>query len=93
MKAATAKEDALQVIKQTALMAMFSDDELFDLLVLKGGNAMDLIHQTHARASVDLDFSLEDDLDVDDVGPRIERVLRERFADKGYRAFDIQLCP
>lgn len=47
MKAATAKEDALQVIKQTALMAMFSDDELFDLLVLKGGNAMDLIHQTH----------------------------------------------
>ena len=93
MKAATAKEDALQVIKQTALMAMFSDDELFDLLVLKGGNAMDLIHQTHARASVDLDFSLEDDLDVDVVGPRIERVLRERFADKGYRAFDIQLCP
>lgn len=34
----------LEKIKRLAITAMFSDDELLDKLVLKGGNAMALIH-------------------------------------------------
>ena len=33
----------LERVKRLAVMAMFSDDELLDELVLKGGNAMALI--------------------------------------------------
>ena len=40
---------------------MFSDDELMSRLVLKGGNALDLIHRVGARASVDIDLSMESD--------------------------------
>jgi Nucleotidyl transferase AbiEii toxin, Type IV TA system len=51
----------LDRIKSLAVQAMFSDDELLEQLVLKGGNAMALVHQISARASVDLDFSLKQD--------------------------------
>ena len=49
--------DLLMTIKKTSVISIFSDDDLFDLFVLKGGNAMDLIHKVSSRASVDLDFS------------------------------------
>lgn len=82
-------EEKLRIIKQTVILAMFTDDELLDQLVLKGGNAMDLIHQAHARASVDVDFSVSGDLDMSSVLPRIERALITRFSEQGYQAFDI----
>lgn len=84
-------EERLRIIKQTVILAMFTDDELFDQLVLKGGNAMDLIHQTHARASVDVDFSMSGDLDMPAVQPRIEQALKARFAEQGYQTFDIAM--
>lgn len=90
-KAVNAGEELLQIIKKTTVMAMFSDDELFELLVLKGGNAMDLIHQSHARASVDVDFSLSGDLDVEETKPRIERALKRSFAEHKYLAFDVAM--
>ena len=40
---------------------------------------------------MDLDFSMPGDLDVPTVEPRIERALRETFADRGYTAFDVHL--
>ena len=42
---------------------MFSDDDLMNLLVLKGDNALDVIHRIASRASIDLDFSVENDFD------------------------------
>ena len=36
--------DRLQKIKRLAIVAMFSDDDLLERLVLKGGNALDLVH-------------------------------------------------
>lgn len=65
--------DELERIKKTAIVAMFADDELMDLLVLKGGNAMGLVHQVNARASIDLDFSTGDDLDLEQVLPKARR--------------------
>ena len=52
----------LEKVKRLGVQAMFSDDELLDTLVLKGGNAMALIHRLSTRASIDLDFSMHLDL-------------------------------
>lgn len=46
----------LERIKKLIIISLFSDDELLDLLTLKGGNAIDLIHGAALRGSLDLDF-------------------------------------
>ncbi|HET6251016.1 MAG TPA: hypothetical protein VFE47_25225 [Tepidisphaeraceae bacterium] len=38
-----------QLIKKLVIIAMFSDDDLMDRLVLKGGNAIDLLYRVSAR--------------------------------------------
>jgi hypothetical protein len=64
-----------------------------DLLVLKGGNAMDVVLQMNSRASVDLDFSMGSDLDHDVVGPKLERAIESTYNLHGYVAFDVKMCP
>lgn len=85
--------DTLEQIKKMAVTAMFSDDELFDHLVLKGGNAMDLVHRLSTRASIDLDFSMRHDFPegVDAFCKRIERALRATFRMASYEVFDVKL--
>lgn len=89
--AEVAQADQLEAIKKIGIVAMFADDELMDLLVLKGGNAMDVVLQANSRASVDLDFSMGDDLDFDRVGPRVERALQSTYELHGYVAFDVKM--
>ena len=84
-------ETGLDVIKRAAVVAMFADDDLMDILVLKGGNAMDLVHRVSSRASVDLDFSMKADLDHEAALPKLEKALQRTFSNHGYRAFDIHL--
>lgn len=83
--------EQLEAIKRAAIVAMFADDELMDVLVFKGGNAMDIVHQVNSRASVDLDFSMKDDLDHEAVLPGLQRALETTFDLQGYLAFDIKL--
>lgn len=89
--AETPEGEELDLIKKTAVVAMFADDELMDLLVLKGGNAMDLVHQANARASIDLDFSTADDLDFEQTLPKVQAALVGTFETQGYKAFDIKM--
>lgn len=49
-------------IRSYCIRALASDPYLFDQLVLKGGNALALIHGIGNRSSVDLDYSLEGDV-------------------------------
>ena len=77
-------------IRRTAIVAMFSDDVLMEQLVLKGGNALDLVHGLTARGSLDIDYSIEGDFDN---LPEIEarrclRALRGRFDSVGLLVFD-----
>lgn len=83
----------LDRIKNLAIQAMFSDDELLEQLVLKGGNAMALVHQISARASVDLDFSLKQDFgeNLDVVQARILKALSETFRANGFEVFDFKM--
>jgi len=81
-------------IKRIALIAMFSDDDLMDVLVLKGGNALDIVYGISPRASIDLDFSIETDFkDIDKTRSKIQAVLTRTFDERGYKAFDIILSP
>lgn len=85
--------DLLKKIKTTTVISIFSDDDLLDLFVLKGGNAMDLVHQVSSRSSVDLDFSMRDNLDIEFVKPKITEALVSGFKEIGYLAFDIKMTP
>lgn len=76
-------------IRRTAIIAMFSDDVLMDRLVLKGGNALDLVHHLTARGSLDIDFSMEGDFeDLADIQKRIFAALHDRFDSAGHIVFD-----
>lgn len=78
----TAEATAVEKIKRLAVMAVFSDHELLEELVPKGGNAMALIHRLSARASVNLDFSMKHDfpdgveVTLKRIGAALERTFR-----------------
>jgi len=85
--------ERIEAIKRLALIAMVSDDELMQRLVLKGGNALDLIHQIGTRASVDLDFSMEGEFspeEVEGLEGKIEGLLRKTFRERGYQVFAVR---
>jgi len=76
-------------VRKLTITALFSDDELMERLVLKGGNALSLVYKITPRGSFDLDFSMEGDLaEIPDAEERIFRVLRDRFDSAGFALFD-----
>lgn len=79
----------LKKIRGLIVTALFSDELLLDRLVLKGGNALELIYGIGMRGSVDLDFSIERDFtDFEETRNRIVRALRDRFDSAGFVVFD-----
>jgi len=79
-------------IKRLALIAMVSDDDLMNRLVLKGGNAMDLILGVGSRASKDLDFSMSGDLSAEEVAGfkgKVDGLLKKAFAPEGFTVIDV----
>ncbi len=92
--AAGPSDDRSSEIKRLAVIAIFSDDDLFERLVLKGGNALDLVHHVSTRASIDLDFSMEHDFEpgqLEGVRQRVEYRLRQTFRPARYEVFDVSL--
>lgn len=86
--------DRLETIKRLVVIAMFSDDALMERLVLKGGNALDIIHRISLRASVDVDFSIADDIpegERDAFRDTVERVLKETFRPEKFEVFDVKM--
>lgn len=81
-------------IKELVIIAMFSDDLLMERVVLKGGNALDIVHRVSSRASADVDLSIAGDFTAEErsaLQDRIERTLRDTFRPEGYRTFDVKL--
>jgi hypothetical protein len=85
----------LEEIKKLVVIAMFSDDRLMERLVLKGGNALDLIFRISARASLDVDFSMQGDFkDAADqavMSKRVEKTLKQTFGENGYEVLDVKM--
>jgi len=82
------------LIKKITIIAMVSDDYLMETLVLKGGNAIDLVYQLSGRASIDLDFSMDSAFnrtELTQIRNTIEKTLSEAFKDEGYVVFDVKL--
>lgn len=84
----------IQTIKKLALFALFSDDYLMDVLVLKGGNALNLVYDITTRSSIDLDFSLENDFPADElkkIKKRIGNALYSVYSHEGFTVFDLRI--
>lgn len=84
--------DKYNQIKRLSIIAMVSNDYLMERLVLKGGNALDLIYHIASRSSIDLDFSICDDFSEDEL-KKIEeiaaRAITTTFNEAHYGTFDI----
>ncbi|MGO8719618.1 MAG: nucleotidyl transferase AbiEii/AbiGii toxin family protein [Acidobacteriaceae bacterium] len=81
-------------IRRIAITAIFSDDVLFERVVLKGGNALSLALGLSNRTSLDLDFSIENDFeDLNEVRSRILKALENRFLAAGFVVFDFKFDP
>jgi predicted nucleotidyltransferase component of viral defense system len=81
-------------VRSLAIVALFSDDRLFEQIVLKGGNALSLVYGLSSRTSLDLDFSIEKDfVDLDDTRKRIFRAVKQHFSSAGFVVFDESLEP
>jgi predicted nucleotidyltransferase component of viral defense system len=72
---------------------MFSDDYLMEQLVLKGGNAIDLVYKISDRASMDIDFSIKGEFTADEldlIENKIKRILTYTFMAEKLKVFDIK---
>jgi len=80
-------------IRLTTIEALFSDPSVANLIVLKGGNALNLIHGIGGRSSLDIDLSLPSDFeDLAEIGTRIQTALEHTFARKGFSVFDSRIA-
>jgi hypothetical protein len=78
-------------IRRIAITAIFSDDVLFERVVLKGGNALSLALGLSKRTSLDLDFSIENDFeDLNEIRNRVQNALENRLLAAGYVVFDFK---
>ncbi|TRZ93077.1 MAG: hypothetical protein D4R82_05765 [Dehalococcoidia bacterium] len=84
----------LEKIKRLAVISIVSNDELMEQLVLKGGNAIDLVYQVSGRASIDLDFSMEGEFrkdQLENLRTKVEASMIEIFQEQGMAVFDVRL--
>ncbi|ENQ3081156.1 nucleotidyl transferase AbiEii/AbiGii toxin family protein [Bacillus cereus] len=89
-------DKSLEEIRKLTIISLFSDDDLMDILVLKGGNALELAYKLNSRASMDIDVSMEKDfadfgLTVEDVKEKLEKRLSITFEEANYKIFDVKL--
>jgi predicted nucleotidyltransferase component of viral defense system len=86
-------DEVLERIKTLTIIALVSDDDFMERLVLKGGNALRLIHGMPVRQSLDLDFSLDGELGpIEEALAKAERLLVSTFKAEGLRVFDVKLA-
>jgi len=84
--------DLLEKIKRLTIAALVSDETLMALLVLKGGNAIDIAYDLSSRGSVDIDFSMEKDFSPEErvrVKNQSAAILNAEFNKEGLQVFDV----
>lgn len=79
----------LNEIRRAIVAAIASDDQLVDLLVFKGGNALEIVHKIGQRSSLDMDFSMQQDVqDESEISGRLFAALNAKFRSSGLVMFD-----
>ena len=83
----------LDKIKRLTLKALMHDDKLMYGLVLKGGNALQLVYDITDRASMDIDFSIEGDfteLEFHRISSTLDALLNDQFQTEELIVFDVR---
>lgn len=83
----------LEKLRKLVIMALFTDNELYDTFVLKGGNAL-MAHAINDRSSTDVDVSMPDEFNDDelnDIKNRLEKALESTFNKEQYSVIDVEL--
>lgn len=81
-------------IRSLVIVALFAEDQLLDQLVLKGGNAINLIYGYGSRSSLDIDCSIDGDFaNADEAGQLLLGSLKTTFREVGYEVFDFTFEP
>ncbi len=81
-------------IKTLVIKGVFRSDDLIESLSLKGGNALDIVHNVSDRASRDFDFSMRGDIaggENDEMFDMLERNISQTFQENGYTLFDFKV--
>ena len=88
--------ETVNLIRKLTVIALFSDDDLMDTFVLKGGNALNIVYGINNRASKDIDVSMAEDFDQGNlslVQQKISNALISTFEEHNIHVFDIVLKP
>jgi predicted nucleotidyltransferase component of viral defense system len=83
----------LEKIKRLTIAALVADDTLMGILVLKGGNALNLAYEISTRGSIDIDFSMETDFSETEkkrLLNQIDHLLNSEFSKENLFVFDIK---
>lgn len=83
-------------LKRLAIAALVADESLLSILVLKGGNAIEIAYDLTTRGSIDIDFSIEGDfseLDRTRIERKITSLLKDEFSKEDLYVFDVKLNP
>lgn len=81
-------------IRWQMILAVASSRDLVDRLVLKGGNALNLVHRVGSRTSLDVDYSMEGDFaDQAQVGKTLLEALTVRYRERDIVPIDFALEP
>ncbi|MGE7880303.1 nucleotidyl transferase AbiEii/AbiGii toxin family protein [Peribacillus muralis] len=89
--------EQLKEIRELTIVALFSDDDLMETLVLKGGNALEIGYGLNSRSSIDVDVSMVKDFSVfglenlEEVENRLYLILNKAFEPKNFKAFDVKV--
>jgi hypothetical protein len=86
--------ETIKFIQKLVIISLFTDDEFMNVFVLKGGNAIDIIYGLSDRASIDIDISMANDFDPDQlekIRNKLEKALVTTFEDHSFHVFDVTL--
>ncbi|SOC21739.1 nucleotidyltransferase AbiEii toxin of type IV toxin-antitoxin system [Ureibacillus xyleni] len=88
--------EELEKLRKLTIIGLFADDDLMNIFVLKGGNALELAYKLHSRASMDIDVSLAQDFEklgwsVEEVATKIQESMTRTFKDEKYHVFDFKM--
>ncbi|MBI4568026.1 MAG: nucleotidyl transferase AbiEii/AbiGii toxin family protein [Planctomycetes bacterium] len=92
--AARTGDARLETIKRLAVISVFSVDDYLDRLVLKGGNALDLVHGISTRSSTDVDLSMSGCFSPEErprAAEKLTSALAKTFRTAGFEVFDLTM--
>lgn len=87
------QKDLTEDVKKIIIRSIYSNDYLFDEFVLKGGNAIAIIHNKKIRKSIDVDFSISSDFPGGLVAleKQLYSSLSQGFNEANYHFFDFKI--